>query len=107
MDSGEGTLQSVNPVGEGTVDLLLHGNVGVEVKYWTARHLTQNVRSLVEQLHGYQQQGLSRIIEEFMQTSSDPITHTNLNELALDIAQRYGLDLTNIELTIVANGGIP
>lgn len=102
----QGTLQSVNPVGEGTLDLLLTNNTGVEVKYNQAQYVLRNVDRLADQLDNFKRLNLNQITVEFVQTKSDPVTETVLTRLRHELAMRQ-VDLSNIVFRIVANPGIP
>jgi hypothetical protein len=101
----QGMLQSVNPVGEGTIDLVLKNNTGVEVKYNQAQYVLDHVDDLARQLSNFNNLNLNRIVVEFVQTKGDPVTQTTLTTLQQRLAGR--VDLSNIVFRIVANPGIP
>jgi YD repeat-containing protein len=101
----EGVLQSVNPVGKGTIDLVLTNNVGVEVKYNTAKYVTNHVNDLGKQLTRFEELGLSQIVVEFIKTKDDPITDAILAELRRQLTIRQ-VDLSKIVFSIIENPGI-
>ena len=102
----QGALQSVNPTGRGTIDLILNNNTGVEVKYWSESYLSANTRSLANQIQGFNNLNLNRITVEFVQTRNNPVTSTSLNTLRGELT-RMGVDMSTINLTVVPNPGIP
>ncbi|MCW5859299.1 MAG: hypothetical protein KIS63_13465, partial [Caldilineales bacterium] len=103
----QGTLQSVNATGEGSIDLLLSNSTGVEVKYWQAQTVIQDIGGLAKQFDSFNQMGLNKIIVEFVQTKDNPVTQAVLSELQQQLIARYGLDLSKFVFEIVANPGIP
>ncbi len=103
----QGTLQSVNPTGEGSIDLLLSNSTGVEVKYWQAQTVMQDIGGLARQFDSFNRMGLNKIIVEFVQTKDNPVTQATLSELQQQLVARYGLDLSKFVFEIVANPGIP
>ncbi len=103
----QGTLQSVNPTGQGSIDLVLSNSTGVEVKYWRAQTVINDIGSLANQFQGFNKLGLNKIVVEFVQTQKDPITQTILADLQQQLVSQYGLDLSKFVFNIVANPGIP
>jgi RHS repeat-associated protein len=102
----QGMLQSVNPVGEGTIDLVLKNNTGVEVKYNQAQYVLRNIDRLADQLNNFKRLNLNQITVEFVQTQNNPVTQATLVELQQELTLA-GADLSNIVFRIVANPGIP
>jgi hypothetical protein len=102
----QGTLRSVDPVGNGTIDLLLNNSTGVEVKYWSAQYALNNVRPLAEQIQGFSNLNLNQITIEFVQTVNNPVTQSTINKLQQQLVTQYGANLSNIIFTIVSNPGI-
>jgi RHS repeat-associated protein len=74
----QGTLQSVNPTGSGSIDLVLNNNTGVEVKYWTSQRVADDIRILANQFSGFNNLGLDQITVEFVQTQGKPVTTETL-----------------------------
>lgn len=102
----QGLLESVNPTGSGSIDLILTNNTGVEVKYWSAQYLANNAGKLASQLQEFKSLNLDRITVEFVQTQGQPISEAMLSEIQALLLQ-YGVDLTNITFSVVTNPGIP
>jgi hypothetical protein len=68
----------------------LKDNVGVEVKYWSAQYLTDNVEGLAKQLRGFGPLQLKQIIVEFVETSSEkPVTDSTLASLRDQLVTQY------------------
>jgi RHS repeat-associated protein/uncharacterized repeat protein (TIGR01451 family) len=104
----QGTLEAVNPTGPGSIDLVLKDNVGVEVKYWSAQYLTDNVEGLAKQLRGFGPLQLRQITVEFVETSSEkPVTNSMLASLRDQLVTQFSIDLSNVTFTTVPNPGIP
>ena len=101
----EGILQSVNPVGKGTIDLVLTNNVGVEVKYNTAKYVIAHANRLANQLTKFGDLNLNQIVVEFVQTNHNPVTEIVLTELRQQLAANQ-VDLSNIVFRIIDIPGI-
>ena len=104
----QGVLREVNPIGEGTIDLILNNNIGVEVKYWSAERIlsSEGLDILANQFSRFQGLGLDQITVEFIQTQYNPVTQQILVNLQQELISR-GVDLTNFSFVVVQNPGIP
>ena len=103
----QGALKSVNPSGKGSIDLVLTNNTGVEVKYWSAQSVFDDIRVLESQLRGFDRVNLDHIVVEFVQTRGNPVTQAVLMQLQTQLKIEFGLNLSKFTFTVVSNPGIP
>jgi len=103
----QGVLQSVNPTGARSIDLLLNNNTGVEVKYWSAQRVFADIQILADQFRGFGGLGLDHVVVEFVQTQNKPVTQAVLGQLQTQLSTQFGVNLSNFTFTIVSNPGIP
>lgn len=76
-------------------------NVGVEVKYNTAKYVIAHANRLANQLTKFGDLNLNQIVVEFVQTKQNPVTEATLAELHQFLEGR--VDLSNIVFSIIEN----
>ena len=80
-------------------------NVGVEVKYNTAKYVIAHANRLANQLTKFGDLNLNQIVVEFVQTNHNPVTEIVLTELRQQLAANQ-VDLSNIVFRIIDISGI-
>jgi hypothetical protein len=99
----QGMLESVNPIGASSADLTLQGNIGVEVKYWSAEYLNDNMRMLVNQLSN-SYSTYDQVVLQFYQTTYEtPVTAEMIPQIYEWLAG-LEVDTTNLIIQVVEHG---